>query len=62
MGQWMHTVFDVYKEKSMYGRKYMGIERSTFLVKKGGILDKEWRNVKIPGHVDEVFNYAKSIG
>ncbi|MAJ82135.1 MAG: peroxiredoxin [Legionellales bacterium] len=54
-------LFDVYKEKSMYGRKYMGIERSTFLVKKGGVLDKEWRNVKIPGHVDEVFNYAKSI-
>ncbi len=54
------NIFDVFKEKSMYGRKYMGIERSTFYVKKGGILEKEWRNVKIPGHVDEVFNYVKS--
>lgn len=43
----------VWKEKSMYGKKYMGIERSTFII-KGGKIAKEWRKVNVKGHVDEV--------
>lgn len=49
--------FGVWKEKSMYGRKYMGIERSTFILDKDGNIEKEWRKVKVAGHVDEVLNY-----
>jgi thioredoxin-dependent peroxiredoxin len=47
-------LFEVWKEKSMYGRKYMGVERSTFLIDTGGVLRQEWRKVKVPGHVEEV--------
>ena len=47
-------LFEVYKEKSMYGRKYMGVERSTFLIDAGGVLKREWRKVKVPGHADQV--------
>lgn len=46
--------YGVWKEKSMYGRKYMGIERSTFIFDNQGKIVKEWRKVKVPGHVDEV--------
>lgn len=46
--------YDVWKEKSMYGRKYMGIERSTFIINAKGKIEKEWRKVKVAGHVDEV--------
>ncbi len=46
--------FGVWKEKSMYGRTYMGIERSTFLIDSTGTLRAEWRKVKVPGHVEEV--------
>lgn len=49
--------FEVWKEKSMYGKKYMGIERSTFIIDKSGEIEKEWRKVKVKGHVDEVINY-----
>ena len=49
--------FGVWKEKSMYGRKYMGIERSTFILDKSGSIEKEWRKVKVKGHVDEVIRY-----
>ena len=49
--------FDVWKEKSMYGKKYMGIERSTFILDKEGNIEKEWRKVKVKGHVDEVIDY-----
>ena len=45
----------------MYGKKYMGIERSTFLVNKEGKLVEEWRKVKVPGHVTEVLEAAKKI-
>ncbi|MBV13142.1 MAG: peroxiredoxin [Flavobacteriaceae bacterium] len=54
-------LFGVIKEKSMYGKKYMGIERSTFLVNKEGKLVEEWRKVKVPGHVTEVLEAAKKI-
>jgi peroxiredoxin Q/BCP len=47
-------LFDVIKEKNMYGRKVMGIERSTFLIDDKGVLRREWRKVKVPDHVDEV--------
>ena len=53
--------FEVWKEKSMYGRKYMGIERSTFIIDKNGKIEKEWRKVKVKGHVDEVIEYLKAI-
>lgn len=49
--------FNVWKEKSMYGRKYMGIERSTFIIDKDGNIEKEWRKVKIKGHIDEVISF-----
>ncbi|MFL6577179.1 MAG: peroxiredoxin [Povalibacter sp.] len=47
-------LFEVYKEKSMYGRKYMGVERSTFLIDSAGVLRREWRKVKVPGHAEQV--------
>jgi peroxiredoxin Q/BCP len=53
--------YDVYKEKSMYGRKYMGIERSTFLIDKNGTIQKVWRKVKVQGHVQEVLVELKKI-
>jgi len=53
----MCNAYEVMKEKSMYGRKYMGIERSTFLIDPDGNLVKEWRGVKVPGHVEEVYNF-----
>ena len=52
-------MFDVIKEKNMYGKKYMGIERSTFIVDKKGKLLKEWRKVKVKGHVEEVLQFIK---
>ena len=54
-------LFGVYKEKSMYGRKYMGIERSTFLLDDKGVLQHEWRKVKVPGHVAEVLAAVKQL-
>lgn len=48
-------------EKSMYGKKYMGTDRSTFLVDGGGVIRKVWRKVKVPGHVDEVLNAVKAL-
>ena len=50
------NIFDVIKEKSMYGKKYMGIERSTFIIDTKGKLVKEWRKVKVKGHVLDVIN------
>jgi peroxiredoxin Q/BCP len=55
------ALFDVYKEKSMYGRKYMGVERSTFLVDAEGVLRQEWRKVKVPGHAEAVLAAAKAL-
>ena len=49
--------FNVWVEKSMYGRKYMGIERSTFVLDEDLNIIKEWRKVKVKGHVDEVFEF-----
>ena len=52
--------FEVWKEKSMYGRKYMGIERSTFIIDTNGKIEKEWCKVKVKGHVDEVIEYLNA--
>jgi len=54
-------LFDVIKEKNMYGRKVLGIERSTFLIDDSGKLRKEWRKVKVKGHVDEVLEAIKEL-
>ncbi|MCK5499100.1 MAG: peroxiredoxin [Gammaproteobacteria bacterium] len=51
--------FNVIKEKNMYGKKVMGIERSTFLIDEKGILIKEWRKVKVKGHVEEILEEIK---
>ena len=53
--------FDVIHEKSLYGRKFMGVERSTFLIDSGGKLRKEWRKVKVTGHAEEVLEAVKSL-
>ncbi|MGA9851724.1 MAG: peroxiredoxin [Gammaproteobacteria bacterium] len=55
-------LFDVMKEKNMYGRKVYGIERSTFLIDAGGVLRREWRKVSVKGHVDEVLDAVKTLG
>jgi len=52
--------YGVWKEKSMYGRKYMGIERSTFVLNAQGKIIKEWRKVKVSGHVDEVLAFLQN--
>ena len=53
--------FDVIKLKSMYGKEYLGIDRSTFLVSKDGKVIKEWRSVKVKGHVEEVLETVKDL-
>ena len=54
-------IFDVIKEKNMYGKMVMGIERSTFLIDKKSILRYEWRKVKVKEHVDEVLSKLKTL-
>jgi len=53
--------FDVMKLKSMYGREYIGVDRSTFLVSAKGIILKEWRSVKVKGHVEDVLSFVKNL-
>ena len=53
--------FDVIKEKNMYGRKFLGIERSTFLIDATGKLRREWRKVKVKGHAAEVLDAVKEL-
>ena len=53
--------FDVMKLKSMYGREYIGVDRSTFLINAKGKVVKEWRSVKVKGHVDEVLDFIKEL-
>jgi len=54
------TQFDVIREKMLYGRKFMGIERSTFLIDADGKLRREWRKLKVKGHVEEVLEAVKN--
>ena len=56
------TMFDVIVMKSMYGKKVRGIERSTFVIDAAGKIVKEWRGVKVPGHVDDVLEFVQSLG
>lgn len=53
--------FDVMKLKSMYGREYIGVDRCTFLINVDGVIIKEWRSVKVKGHVEEVLNAVKEL-
>ncbi len=53
--------FGVMKLKNMYGKKVRGIERSTFVVDEKGVLAREWRGVKVPGHVQEVLSFVKAL-
>lgn len=55
------AAFGTWVEKSMYGRKYMGIERATFLIDRDGTIDRIWRKVKVPGHAEEVLAAAKEL-
>jgi len=55
------TLFGVMKQKMMYGKQVRGIERSTFVIDGKGVLRREWRGVKVPGHVDEVLAYVKTL-
>jgi len=52
--------FGVMKMKNMYGKQVRGIERSTFLIDEQGVLRREWRGVKVPGHAEEVLNFVKA--
>ena len=56
------SLFNVWVEKSMYGKKYMGIERSTFVIDKQLKIINIWRNVKVKGHVEEVYNFLENLG
>jgi peroxiredoxin Q/BCP len=53
--------FDTWVEKSMYGRKYMGIDRATFLIERDGTIARIWRKVKVPGHAEEVLKAAREL-
>jgi len=53
--------FGTWVEKSMYGRKYMGIERATFLINRDGVVQRVWRKVKVPGHAEEVLEAAREL-
>ncbi|MCO8163225.1 peroxiredoxin [Pseudomonas sp. 21LCFQ010] len=54
-------LFDVIKLKKLYGKEYLGVDRSTFLIDKGGVLRHEWRGVKVPGHVEQVLAKAQEL-
>ncbi|WP_275629124.1 peroxiredoxin [Pseudomonas sp. 273] len=54
-------LFDVIKLKKLYGKEYLGVDRSTFLIDAEGVLRREWRGVKVPGHVDEVLGAAQEL-
>ncbi len=53
--------FDIWVEKNMYGKKFMGIERSTFLINTSGIIIKEWRKVKVNGHAEMLLETVREL-
>ena len=55
------NLFGVMKLKNMYGRQVRGIERSTFVIDRDGVLRREWRGVKVPGHAQEVLDFVKTL-
>jgi peroxiredoxin Q/BCP len=54
------SIFGVMKMKKLYGREYRGVERSTFVIDRGGRIAREWRGVKVPGHAQEVLDFVRS--
>ncbi len=60
-GEELCRLFDVIHEKNMYGRKILGIVRSTFLIDREGVLRREWRKVRVPGHVEEVLATVREL-
>lgn len=54
-------LFDVIKLKKLYGKEYLGVDRSTFLIDRDGVLGQEWRGVKVPGHVQSVLEAAQAL-
>ena len=54
-------LFNVIKMKNMYGKKVRGIERSTFVIGANGLVRREWRGVKVPGHAQEVLDFVRSL-
>ncbi|MGH8204338.1 MAG: peroxiredoxin [Steroidobacteraceae bacterium] len=60
-GHVVASLFGVWKEKNMYGRKMMGIERSTFLIDAKGVIRREWRKVRVKGHAEEVLAAAREL-
>ena len=54
-------LFDVIKLKKLYGKEYLGVDRSTFLIDKDGVLRHQWRGVRVPGHVEAVLEQAKAL-
>jgi peroxiredoxin Q/BCP len=60
-GEELCAQFGVIKMKNMYGKKVRGIERSTFVIDKTGVLAREWRGVKVPRHAEEVLNFVKAL-
>ena len=54
-------LFDVIKLKKLYGKEYLGVDRSTFLIDRNGVLRQEWRTVKVPGHVEAVLQAAQAL-
>jgi peroxiredoxin Q/BCP len=58
----MLQAYGVWVEKSMYGRKYMGVERTTVLIDRNGIIAQVWSKVKVPGHAEEVLKAAQALG
>ena len=55
------TLFAVMKMKNLYGKQHRGIERSTFIIDRNGVLRREWRGVKVPGHAQEVLDFVKTL-
>lgn len=55
------NLFGVMKMKNMYGKQVRGVERSTFVIDRNGVLRREWRGVKVPGHVQEVLDFVKTL-
>ncbi len=60
-GEALCTQFSVIKQKKLYGKEVRGIERSTFVIDGKGVLRREWRGVKVPGHAQEVLDYVKTL-
>ncbi|MEE4464036.1 redoxin domain-containing protein, partial [Azotobacter chroococcum] len=59
--EWLCQLFEVIKLKKLYGKEYLGIDRSTFLIDRNGVLRQEWRGIKVPGHVDAVLAAALAL-